>query len=112
MDCEAEVRDLGDAVVHEDVGNLQVAMNNPLRGEIAETAEDVGGDAPDLSLLETLPAPPEERLEIALVAELSNQIAVAVAAEDFEAAQHVGVVELPEDLDLGVQQFFKPPTLE
>lgn len=41
------------------------------------------------------------------VAELSDDVAVAVASEYFVAFQHIGVIQLFQDIDFGEEQFFQ-----
>lgn len=96
---EAEVRDLGAAVVQEDVGDLQIAVDHVLLGEVEESLEDIADDGLGLVLLEVAVLA-EAGLEVALVAELGDDVAIAVAGEDLQTAQYVRVVHFLEDFDL------------
>ncbi len=51
-------------------------------------------------------------LKVPLVAELGDDVAIAVAGEDLEALEHVGVAELLEDVDLREEQFLQLLALE
>jgi hypothetical protein len=100
---ESKVCDLGYSVVSEDVGNFEISVDDILRGEVLQPPEDVGNDAGGLPLLE-----PgfllDLGLEVALVAQLGDDVAVAIAGEDLEAAQDVGMVHFLEHFDLGEEE--------
>ena len=81
-------------------------MNYAILGQIQQPLEDtldVGSCVTFLHSFFEL----DFRLEIALIAQLSDDVAVVVASEDFQTFQDVGVVDLLQDLDLGKQQFFQ-----
>ena len=87
---EPEVGYLGLGVVHKDVGNFEVSVDDVLFGEVLQSFEDVLDDGGCLVLVK-VPFLAETGLEVALVAELGDDVAVAVAGEDLEAAEDVGV---------------------
>ena len=103
---EPEVRDLGAAVVQEDVGDLEIAVDHVLLGEVEEPLEDVADDGLGLVLLEVAVLA-QAGLEVALVAELGDDVAIAVAGEDLVALEDVGVAQLLQHVDLREQQFLQ-----
>lgn len=87
---EAEVGDLGLAVVDEDVGYLQVAVDHAFLGEVEQALEDVPDVGEGLGFAED-PLGAQFALEVSFVAEFGDDVAVAVAGEDLVAAEDVGV---------------------
>lgn len=51
MKCKAEVSDLGNPVMHEDIGNLEVPMHNIFGGQVLQSSIYVGYDIIDFPLL-------------------------------------------------------------
>lgn len=50
MNSKAEVCDLGDVVLHKNVGYFQIPMDDVLGAKIAQTIKDICYNCPDLSL--------------------------------------------------------------
>ena len=50
--------------------------------------------------------------QVALVAKLGDDVAVAVAGEDLEAAEDTGMAEFLEDVDFGEKELFQFFALE
>ena len=91
MDCEPEVGYFGDPVLEEDVGHFEVPVYDPLGGEVEEALVDVRDDALEAGAIEGAGLL-DLSLQVALIAELGDDVAVAVAGENFQAPQDVGVV--------------------
>ena len=106
MDCEPEVGYLGDPILEEDVGHFEVPVDDPLGGEVEEALVDVGDDALEAGVVEGAGLL-DPGLQVALVAELGDDVAVAVAGENLQAPQDVGVVQLLQHRDLGVEQLLE-----
>ena len=68
-------------------------MDNPLRREVQETLVDIGYHALDAGVVKGAGLL-DLGLQVALVAELGDDIAVAVAGENLQAPEDVGVVQL------------------
>lgn len=96
---EPEISDFGLSFVEEDVGYLEVPVDDILLREILESLEDVPDDWFGPVLLHPALLP-QARLQVPFAAELGDDVAVPVAREDFEAPEDVGVVELFEYIDL------------
>ncbi len=99
VECKAKVCDFGHSLVDEDVGNFEITVDNIFGGKVLEAFVDVGDNVVDFPLLELVLFldPP---LEVSLVAQLGDDVAVSIAGEDLEAVEHVGVVHLLEHFDL------------
>jgi hypothetical protein len=95
MQGEPEICNFGHSVMHEYIRNFHIAMYNILPGNVLKSLVDIGDNVPDCGFLHPLSVP-ELAFEIALVAEFGDNVAVAVAGEDFEASEDVGVVHLFE----------------
>lgn len=90
--CEAEIGDFGLTVVNEDVGDFDVPMHYTKICEIHESLEDGFDVGLGLFLPHVLLAA-EFRLQIALVTQLGDDVAVAIASEDLVTFEDVGMVE-------------------
>ena len=55
---------------------------------------------------------PESGFEVALVAEFGDDVAVAIAGEDLEAFEDIGVAQLLQDVDFREKEFLKFFALE
>jgi hypothetical protein len=106
VECKAKVSDFGHSGVNKDIGNFEIAMDNVLGGQILQSFVHVSDDTMDFGLLQALFSL-DFVLQIALIAKLSDDVAVSIARKDLEAAQDVGVVHLFEDFDLGEEEFLK-----
>ena len=95
---EPEVSNLGLALVHENVSDFEVSVDHVLLSEVEKTLEDVSDDGGRLVLVKVAVLP-ETRLEVSLVAELGDDVAVAVAGENLKALEHIGVTQFFEDVD-------------
>jgi hypothetical protein len=92
--------------MHEDVGYFQISMDYILFGEVIQSFEDILDDWFGFVLIE-VSLFPQPWLEVALVAEFSDDIAVSIAGEDFIAFEHIGVIQLFQYVNLREKQFFK-----
>lgn len=81
-------------------------MDDIFLTQVLETQENVSYDGDCFLFLIKLFLS-KFRLEIALVAQFCNDVAVSIAGENFVAAQDVGMIKLFEDFDFGKEQFFK-----
>ena len=68
-------------------------MDDALGGEVEEALVDVGDDALEAGVVEGAGLL-DPGLQVALVAELGDDVAVAVAGENLQAPEDVGVVQL------------------
>lgn len=105
-DGKAEVCDFEDLVREEDVGGLDVAVDDILGGEVLEALVYLANNRPDFFLGQRA-ALLESFLQIAALAELSDEVAVVGALEDLGAADDVGVVQRPDDRNLLLQQLLQ-----
>jgi hypothetical protein len=92
--------------MHEDVGYFQISMDYIFLCEIIQSFEDILDDGFGLVFIE-VSLFPQPGLEVALVAEFGDDIAVSVAGEDFIAFEHIGVIELFEYVNLREKQFLQ-----
>jgi hypothetical protein len=95
---ESEVGDLGSAVVQEDIGSLEVAVRDAHLPQVLEAQVDVEHELGEFCVGKTLAL--EAFLEVALAAELRDDVAVAVGEEGLVEPDHVGVTHLLQDADL------------
>lgn len=96
---ESEISNFGLSLVEEDVGYFEISVDDVLLWEISESLEDISDDR----FCPVLVHPslfPQARLQISLIAEFRDYIAVSVACEDFEASEDIGVIQLFEYIDL------------
>jgi hypothetical protein len=77
--------------MHKYIGHLQVSVDHVLLSEIVKTLEDVPDDGLGLVLIK-IALFPESGLEIALVAEFCNDIAIPIAGEDLIAFENIDVI--------------------
>jgi hypothetical protein len=98
---ESEVSDDGAAIAHEDIGQLEIAMQVAPFGHFDETSDDVLHDLEDF-LLGDPPALLEEAGEVALVAVLRDDVTVGGLTDHVVTLQDVGVFNLGQRLDLAV----------
>ena len=103
---KSKISNFGLSFVEEDIGYLEIPVDDILLWEISESLEDIPDDW-FCPLLVHFALFPESWLEISLVAELGDYVAVSVAREDFEASEDIGVVQLFEYVDLWEEQFFE-----
>lgn len=85
--------------MEEDVGYFEIPVDDILLREIFKSLEDIPDDGFRPMFVHP-PLFPQARLQISLVAELGDYIAVSVAREDFEASEDIGMVQLFEYIDL------------
>lgn len=86
---------------HEDVGQLQISVQEATLSDLDEATDDVLCQFEDL----TFPQPPfllEEGREVAFVAVFSDDEAVGGLPDHIVAPQHVLMFEFGEGLDLAV----------
>jgi hypothetical protein len=94
---EAEVCDDGSAVVQEDVGQFEVAVQVAALCHLDEATDDVFEQFEGF-LFGDPSAFLEEAAEVALVAVLRDDVAVGGLSDHIEALQDVGVFDLGECL--------------
>lgn len=104
--CESKVCNFSHAIVHEDIGDFEITVNNAFRGKIGKTTKNISHNSSDFFFWKILSPSFEKRLKITLVAELSNYVAVAIAAEDLKASQHIRMIKLFENLYFWMKEFF------
>lgn len=97
--------------MQEYVCDLQITVDHVLLRQVKQSLEDVLDDGLGPILVEVLLFP-EPRLEVPFVAELSDDVAVAVAGEHLIALEHIGMVELLQHVNLREEQFLKLLALE
>ena len=97
--------------MQEYVCDLQITVDHVLLGQVKQSLEDVLDDGLGPILVEVLLFP-QPRLEVPFVAELSDDVAVAVAGEHLVALEHIGMVELLQHVNLREEQFLKLLALE
>ena len=73
-------------------------MDDILLSEVNESLKDVLDDGSCLMLVEVTVFA-ESRLEITFIAEFSDDVAVAVACEDLETFEHIGVTQFLENIN-------------
>ena len=97
--------------MQEYVCDLQITVDHVLLRQVKQSLEDVLDDGLGPILIEVLLFP-QPRLEVPFVAELSDDVAVAVAGEHLIALEHIGMVELLQHVNLREEQFLKLLALE
>ena len=79
-------------------------MNNMVFSKIKEAMKNVS-DIRYCFLLCKFGFLPENLIEVALTAELCNNIAVSVTGEDFETAKNIWMLQLFQDIDFREEEF-------
>lgn len=100
--CKAEICNFGDSVTHEDVGQLEISMEELIFSDFEKAIDNVSHDGQNFSLAHAAFLL-EEGAEIALIAELSDDIAMRSLADDIEALEDIGVLQLGQCLNFAVQ---------
>ena len=95
---KAEIGYLGLSVIDEDIGDFEVTVDDVFLGQIEQSLEDIFDDGGSSVLVE-VSLLPESGFEVALVAEFGDDVAVAIAGEDLEAFEDIGVAQLLQDID-------------
>ena len=108
---KAEIGYLGLSVIDEDIGDFEVTVDDVFLGQIEQSLEDIFDDGGSSVLVE-VSLLPESGFEVALVAEFGDDVAVAVAGEDLEAFEDIGVAQLLQDVDFREKEFLKFFALE
>ena len=103
---EPEIGNFGLGVVDEDVGDFEVAMDDVFFGQVEQPLEDIFDDGGSFVLVEVALLS-ESGFEVPLVAEFGDDVAVAVAGEDLEAFEDIGVAQLLEDVDFREKKLLK-----
>lgn len=80
-------------------------MDNVLFCEVIQSFKDILDDGFSPILIE-ISFLPESGLEVSLITEFGDDVAIPVAGEDLIAFEDVGVAELFEYIDLREKQFF------
>lgn len=96
---ETEVCDFGDFVLEEDVGRFEVPVEEARLCDDSEPIDDVPENGNGLLLWKLL-AFLEEVLEVALVAELRDDVAIVDCAIDIMALDHICVIDFFQCVDL------------
>lgn len=89
-----------------DVGNFEVSMNDLFFEEVFEAEEDVPDDGKGFILGEGFHLP-EFRLDIAIITELSNDVAISITGKHLIAAKDVRMIEFFEDFDFREEEFLE-----
>ena len=89
--------------MQENVGYFQITVNDIFLSQIVKPTENISDDWLGL-LLGKVVLFPEFGLQVASIAELSDDIAVAIAGEDFVALQNIGMVEFFQHIDFRKEQ--------
>lgn len=108
---ESEVRNLGHPIMHEDVGALEIAMRDAHLPQIPQPIVEIQYDSIELIFCEGF-LPTEPVLEIALVADFGDDVAVAVGEQRLVKLDDVGVVHLLQDADLLEDELLQPLGLQ
>ena len=88
---KAEVSYLGMTIMHENVGDFQISVYDVLLSEVSQPFENVLYYGSGLVLVE-VSILPQSGFQVTFVAQLSDDVTIAVASEDFETFQHVSMV--------------------
>lgn len=99
---KAEVGNFDRFVPEEDVGRFEVAMEETMFCDMQETHEDLSDEGESFFFRQFVSLF-EQVLQISLVAELSDDVAIVSSTENVVALEHVGVVEFLEGFDLTLQ---------
>ena len=86
-------------------------MDDVLIGQVHQPLHDIGYKGVGSALLH-VPVLAYFGLEVTIVAQLSDDVAVAGTREHLETFEHVGVVETLQDVDLSVKQLLEFLALE
>lgn len=92
MDREPEIRDLEHSLLDEDVGGLDIPVDDAATGEVLESLEELTHQGPYFFLGQGT-AFLEGFLQTAALTELGDEVAVIGALEDLHATDHVRVVQ-------------------
>ena len=84
--------------LYENVGHFEISMYYIILREVHQPFENIANIPISFELLQTL-LRPQFTLQIPLIAVLGNDVAVAIAGEDLEASEYIGMIELFEDID-------------
>ncbi len=101
--CESEIGYLGLSVMQENVGDLEISMNDVFLCEIVESTKHISYDGLCL-LLSKVVFFPQLGLKITSVAEFCYYIAVSVAGEYFIALQYIRMVQFLQNIDFREQK--------
>lgn len=85
--------------MHEHIGYFQIPVDDILLSEVIQPFQDIFDDGFSPILIE-VSFLSEPGLEISLIAEFCDDVAIPVAGEDLIAFEDVGVTELFEYIDL------------
>lgn len=85
--------------MQEHIGYFQIPVDDILFCEVIQSLEDILDDGFSPILIE-ISFLPQSGLEISLVAQFGDDVAIPVAGEDLIALEDVGVAELFEYIDL------------
>lgn len=85
--------------MHEHVGDLQISVNDVLLCEVMQSLEDVLDDGFSPILIKVLLFP-QPGLKIALIAQLSDDIAVPIAGEHLVALEYISMIQLLQHVNL------------
>lgn len=102
---------LGLSIVHEDVRDFQVSVDDVLLCQVLQALVNVFDYGDGLLLTEEL-VDPELAFQIPLIAQLGYNIAVSIARKHFKATQNIRMVQLLQHFNLREQQLLQLPGLE
>jgi hypothetical protein len=92
--------------VYKDVGDFEVSVNDLFLRQVFEAKEDVPDDGEGFFFGKTFHLP-EFRLEITIITQLSDDVAVSITCKYLIAAKNVGVIEFFEDFDFREEKFLE-----
>lgn len=102
---ETEVANFENLLVHEDVGGLEIAVDDAELAELFETAGHLADDVEGHFLVDF--ASHAEALEVSSRAVLHDEIDVVLRVNDFVELDDVGVLKLLHDCDFIVKRLFQ-----
>lgn len=100
---ESEISNFGNAIAHEDVSHFKIPVNNPHFVEILQARKGFVYDFSSLWLVKR-PSFSNHALQVAVIAEISDDVTVVFTGEYLNAVEDVGVFKRLQDFALGLQQ--------
>ncbi|CAM6002385.1 unnamed protein product [Sphagnum balticum] len=101
---ESEVSDAGRPVADEDIGQLQVAVQEVVLSDLEEPPDDVPHDACNF-LFPDFASFLEDGAEISLVAKLGDDVAVGRLPDDIITFENVGVFQFGKCFNFALEHF-------
>ena len=89
---KSKISNFGFSIVHKNVSDFQIPMDDILFSQIQKAFKDILDDWFDCLFSKMMP-PPEFGLQITFVAQLCDNVAVAIACEYLKTSEYIGMVE-------------------